>query len=65
MDEENVLYCVDCLSLKILGIEGTDVCYCGECGSTNIQETDIGTWESMYEKKNRKKYITRSKRFIY
>lgn len=50
-----VLYCSDCLSLKIRLVDGMD--YCDECGSTNIKETDIFDWEKMYVNKYLEKYL--------
>lgn len=26
-----------------------DLCYCDECGSTDIESADIETWERMYQ----------------
>lgn len=49
-DEYNaipVVYCVDCLSLKILTIDGID--YCDKCGSTCTKEANIFDWERMYK----------------
>lgn len=28
-----------------------DLEYCGDCGSTNIEQTDISTWEEMYKQR--------------
>ena len=39
--------------------------YCGECGCTDIQETDIEDWDKRYQAKYGKKFITPRKRFIY
>ena len=64
MDEDKVLYCPECLSLQILGIEGTDLCYCGKCGCTDIQETDIEEWDKMYLKKYGKKFVTMRKKYF-
>ena len=41
-----VLYCTDCLSLRVLGVG--EVNYCEKCGSTNVESTDIFSWEKMY-----------------
>lgn len=51
-NNEPVFYCKHCLSLKIKsvpGIEGLD--YCDKCGATDIDKTDIYTWEQMYRKR--------------
>lgn len=54
-----VLYCKDCLSLKIKGVEiGGDILdYCEKCGSTNIDEIHISEWEEKYKKKYGKDHI--------
>lgn len=64
MDEDKVLYCPTCLSLQILGIEGTDLCYCGKCGCTDIQEIDFEEWDKLYQKQYGKQYMTIKKRFF-
>lgn len=28
-----------------------DLEYCDDCGSTNIEQTDISTWEEMYKQR--------------
>lgn len=52
-----VLYCRECMSLKIMSVDGMD--YCDKCGSTNIGETHIGEWEKMYADKYAKPHINR------
>lgn len=57
-DEYNavpVVYCADCLSLKILTVDGID--YCEKCGSTNTKETNIFDWEKMYAAKYAGSYL--------
>lgn len=55
-NDESVHYCKRCLSLAIkTTVSGYD--YCEDCGSTNIEETDINTWESMYENMNGIKFL--------
>lgn len=56
-----VLYCTDCLSLKIEGVEmGDDTLnYCGKCGSTNIDEIHIEEWENKYKQKYGKSHINK------
>lgn len=65
MDEDKVLYCPSCLSLKILGIEGTDICYCAECGCADIKEIDFDEWDKLYLKKYGKKYLKTNRRYIF
>ena len=47
-NNENVFYCKHCLSLKIRSAEEQD--YCGDCGSTNIEEASI--FEQLKKKEN-------------
>lgn len=48
-----VHYCRDCLSLKVMRmIEMDDTCcYCDECGSTCIEETNIDDWNEIYKRR--------------
>lgn len=55
---EPVVYCKNCLSLRIMILdENTD--YCDKCGCTDLESTDILTWEKMYEKKYEKPFNSR------
>lgn len=60
-NEEPVMYCKDCLSLKIrdFGYAGSE--YCDECGSSSIDETDIYTWDELYKQRYNKQFVTRGK----
>ena len=57
-----VFYCKHCLSLNIKTVdESIDteyVDFCANCGSTEIEQTDIHTWEKMYEQKYGKNFLT-------
>lgn len=57
-----VFYCKHCLSLNIKTVdESIDTEYldfCADCGSTEIEQTDIHTWEKMYEQKYGKNFLT-------
>lgn len=50
-DEEPVIYCSRCYSLNIKHEDVTDNDCCMTCGCTEVKETDIDTWESMYAKR--------------
>lgn len=51
-NDEPVYFCKHCLSLKIMNeSQLPDLDYCGDCGSTNIDTTDISTWEEMYKQR--------------
>lgn len=52
---EPVVYCADCLSLKILTVDGID--YCDKCGSTCTKEANIFDWEKMYAAKYAGSYL--------
>ena len=57
-----VFYCKHCLSLNIKTVdESIDTEYldfCANCGSTEIGQTNIHTWEKMYEQKYGKNFLT-------
>ena len=57
-----VFYCKHCLSLNIKTVdESIDTEYldfCANCGSTEIEQTDIHTWEKMYEQKYGRNFLT-------
>lgn len=59
-DNDLVVYCPHCFSLAIRVIEREDTSldYCDDCGNTNLETIDIGTWEKMYEEKYGTKYLT-------
>lgn len=47
-----VLYCKNCLSLRIRNIpQVEDSDYCDDCGSTDIEEISIEEWETLYKQK--------------
>lgn len=64
MEEDKVLYCPKCLSIQILGIDGTDINYCGKCGCTDIQEIDFDEWDKLYQKKYGKPFMAIKKKFF-
>lgn len=53
-DEYNsvpVFYCKTCGSLNIKSLTD-DIDYCDACSSTDIDETDIASWEQIYKEIN-------------
>lgn len=57
-NDEPVLYCKHCLSLKIRNIpimEDSD--YCDDCGSTDIEKASIEEWEILYNNKYGHKFL--------
>lgn len=53
-----VLYCKNCLSLRIMDIENIENSdFCDKCGSTSIGETSIEEWEKLYLNKYGHKFL--------
>lgn len=49
-NEEPVFYCKNCLSLRIKTVQvGSNLEYCDECGSTDIEQTNIEEWRAIYK----------------
>ncbi len=49
-NKEPVFYCRHCLSLKIKSVPSmTELDYCDECGTTDIGQTDIESWRTLYK----------------
>lgn len=53
-NSEDVFYCKNCLSLRIMTFENND--YCDICGCTDIESTDIESWKEMYKTKYGKEF---------
>lgn len=68
-DEEPVVYCSRCYSLKIRHDDDIDEDFCGECGCSDITSSTIDKWEELYSKRYGKKYVEidndPKKTFIY
>lgn len=57
-NNEPILYCKRCLSLKIRNIPTIDNSdYCDNCSSTEIGECSIEEWEKMYQERFGHKYL--------
>lgn len=56
-DDEPVIYCAKCYSLKIVyeDIVGTDCC--GICGCSDLLSSSIEDWEKLYTKRYGHKYM--------
>ena len=51
-NNEPVFYCKNCLSLKIKTVyTGSNLDYCDECGSTEIEQIHIEEWRNLYRNK--------------
>lgn len=48
-NDEPVLYCKHCLSLRIRDAGLPDLLYCDECGAADILSTNIEEWENLYK----------------
>lgn len=59
-NNEPVLFCSECLSLRIMSLDNTD--FCDKCGSTNIVSSNIKDWEDLYFKKYNHKFIEYGRR---
>lgn len=57
-DDEPVLYCSKCYSLKIKYEDSIDAECCMDCGCSDILSTTIDKWEELYEKRYGNKFIS-------
>lgn len=65
-NSEPVLFCKNCLSLKIRSIpKFEDSDFCDECDSTNIGTIDIFEWEKLFENKYGYNYLEGKKEQFY
>ena len=61
-DSIPVYYCTQCLSLRIKGVPGSkDMNFCDECNCASIGQTDIFTWEELYQQKYGYKFLNKPK----
>ncbi len=61
-DKEPVLYCAQCLSLRIKSIPGLeDTDYCDDCNCTYIKQSSIQDWENLYVKRYGYKFLDKIK----
>lgn len=57
-NQEPVFYCKHCLSLRVRSVADLqDLDFCDECGSTEIAQTSIESWEEMYKNKFGHSYL--------
>lgn len=59
-DEEPVVYCAECYSLKIVHEDAIDSDCCADCGCTTVQEAPFEVWENLYEQRYGKKFAEKS-----
>lgn len=55
-----VFYCTHCHSLRIRDAGLPELLYCDDCGSAEIQTTDIEEWEKLYEGKYGFKFLDKN-----
>lgn len=60
-NEEPVLYCSECYSLKIKHEDSLDMDYCADCGCTEISSAQIEQWESLFKKRYGHKFVEKRK----
>lgn len=49
-DKIPVLYCKNCLSLRIMGVPSIDdASFCDDCGSSDVEQCTIEEWQKMYK----------------
>lgn len=58
-ESDPVYYCSKCYSLNIQHEDSIDEDCCMDCGCIDIKESDINTWEKMYERRYGRKYMSR------
>lgn len=57
-----VFYCKQCLSLRIKGLPGNDnIDFCDDCNSTDVESTDIFTWQELYKQRYGNSYLNLNK----
>lgn len=62
-DDEPVYYCKRCLSLNICQMPMVEsMCYCGNCGTTEIAETSFEEWDEMFVEKYGHHYIEKKEK---
>ena len=63
IDNDEVIYCKHCLSLRIKAADEAD--FCDECGSTSLHSSTLDHWEELYELKYGEKFLELSKKKRY
>lgn len=58
-DDEPVVYCARCYSLKIKYEEAIDADCCMECGCSDVKSASIDEWEQLYAKRYGTKYVVK------
>ena len=58
-DQDPVIYCANCFSLKIKHEDTIDEDYCAECGCNDTRTSTIEEWEKLYEHRYGHKYTVK------
>lgn len=56
-DEDSVIYCTKCYSLKIKYEESIDMDCCADCGCTDFKTTSFDDWEKLYKSRYGHKFV--------
>lgn len=58
-EQDFVVFCPKCYSLKIVHEENLDTDCCMDCGCTETREAPFEVWEAIYERRYGKKFLER------
>lgn len=56
-EEDSVIYCTKCYSLKIKYEESIDMDCCVDCGCTDLKTASFDTWERLYKARYGHKFV--------
>lgn len=56
-EEDSVIYCSKCYSLKIVHENSIGADCCKECGCTDTRTTSFNRWEGLYQRRYGHKYL--------
>lgn len=56
-DEDSVVYCTKCYSLKIKYEEAIGMDCCGDCGCTDFKTASFNDWEKLYKARYGHKFV--------
>lgn len=56
-EEDQVVYCAKCYSLKIKYEDLIGIDCCGDCGCTDIKTTSFDDWEKLYKSRYGHKFV--------
>lgn len=56
-DEEPIVYCAKCYSIKVRYEDSIGMDCCGDCGCTDFRSSSFEEWESLFKKRYGHKYM--------